>query len=205
MKAQTVPALDIHDSSLQNTAVAVVVVHFVMPSVSVRLRPVRTSVAWWTNVLLVILVEVKALTVGEAATSGLVVASAEVRAIFQGSHKKAWKFMTEMWKHIFVKLTCTRPADIRPTLSLAAAWSTFPAGLSRKYPSPFDPDFVKLFCATRHRRDIYCPWDWLSQSAYREFSRSMEVPTVMVSCGSARNLLRWTVSERTWGKCHLTA
>lgn len=158
VKAQMVPTLDIHDSSLQNTAVAVVV-HFVMPSVSVRLGSVklmRTSVA--TNVLLVILVEVKALTVREAAASGWVTASAKVRAVIPGRGEKSWKFMTEMsWKFISDKLTCTRPADIRPTLSLAAERSTFPADLSHKCPSPFDPDFVKLFCVTRHRRDIYCP------------------------------------------------
>lgn len=81
MRVQPVLTLDTRDSSLQNTAV-VVMVHFVMSSVGVRRRPmmlVRTSVT--ANVLLVILVEVKALTVGEAATSGLVAVSAEVRAV----------------------------------------------------------------------------------------------------------------------------
>lgn len=79
----TVLALDTRDSSLQNTAVVVVVVHFVMSSVGVRRCPVylvRTSVTA-DVLLLVILVEVEALTVGEAATSGRVTASAEVRAV----------------------------------------------------------------------------------------------------------------------------
>lgn len=86
MKAQPVLTLDTRDSSLQNTAVVVVVVHFVMSSVGVRRRPVmlvRTSVT--ADVLLVILVEVKALTVWETATSGRVAASAEVRAVREGN------------------------------------------------------------------------------------------------------------------------
>lgn len=62
--------------------------HFVMPSVGVRLLSwmlVRTAVA--ANVLLVILVEMKALTAGEAATSGLITVSAKVRAVFQAREK----------------------------------------------------------------------------------------------------------------------
>lgn len=81
----TVLALDAYYSSLQNTAVVVVVVHFVMSSVGVRWCPVylmRTSVTA-DVLLLVILVEVKALTVGEAATSGRVTASAEIRAVWE--------------------------------------------------------------------------------------------------------------------------
>lgn len=97
MKAQPVLTLDTHDSSLQNTAVVVVVVQLVMSSVGVRRRPVvlmRASVT--TDVLLVILVEVKALTVGETTVSGLVAVSAKVRAVWKGK-KHLSKFMTEMF------------------------------------------------------------------------------------------------------------